>query len=65
MKLFICACNAAPECQVCMGLDFFFFPSLLMFGFFLLIDNPWIQQENSTVHVDMDPESKYPQSQFS
>lgn len=30
--------------------------------FFLLIDNPWIQQENSMFHVDMDPESKYSQS---
>lgn len=48
--LFICACSAAAECQVHMGLDFF-----------LLIDNPWIQQGSSTVQVDMDPESKYSQ----
>lgn len=60
VKLFRCACNAPAECQVYMGVDYF---SLLMiFFFFLLIDNPWIPQENSTFHVDMDPESKYSQS---
>lgn len=56
MNLFISAGNAAAECQIHMGPDFF------SLSFFFLIDNPWIQEEISSGHVYMDPEIKYSQS---
>lgn len=58
VDLFIPECNAAAGCQAYMRLDFFLI-FLSFFFFFLLIDNPWIQEESLTYHVDMAPERKY------